>query len=297
MKKTVLGIFYNEEWLLPFWLKHHREIFDHGIMIDYRSTDRSVEIIRELCPTWEIHTSRNDTFDANGVDNELKDYERPLEGWRVSLNIPEFVFGNYDRLDDDPTHRNIYIQQYSFTDMERRDEPYYLNSDLPLYKQRWWGYGGGRAEWDFTKAQSHGSSPRSLRSIHNFAWDYDGPGVSTGRHVWENEQSFVDLCIFYYGFASLEEASIKRRMQIQTQIPGGGTSHNFSLGQLMDKFRLEQQPLSRDMRPIIKPIVDVHEAYLANKKAAQAKLHVETHQHIQSAIDALQNALNLSKPQ
>ena len=46
-QKTVLCHFYNEEWILPFWLKHHREIFDHGIMIDYNSTDRSVEIIRD----------------------------------------------------------------------------------------------------------------------------------------------------------------------------------------------------------------------------------------------------------
>jgi len=30
---------YNEEYLLPFWLKHHKKIFDHGVIIDNFSTD------------------------------------------------------------------------------------------------------------------------------------------------------------------------------------------------------------------------------------------------------------------
>ena len=44
----------NEEYLLPFWLEHHASIFDHGIMIDSGSTDRSIELIRKMCPTWSI---------------------------------------------------------------------------------------------------------------------------------------------------------------------------------------------------------------------------------------------------
>jgi len=73
--KTVICHFYNEEFLLPWWLNHHRSIFDHGIMINYHSTDRSVEIIRELCPTWEIRYSRNIDFHAEKIDLEVMDYE------------------------------------------------------------------------------------------------------------------------------------------------------------------------------------------------------------------------------
>jgi hypothetical protein len=32
---TVISHIFNEEYLLPFWLEHHRTIFDHGIIIDY----------------------------------------------------------------------------------------------------------------------------------------------------------------------------------------------------------------------------------------------------------------------
>ena len=75
MKKTIISHFYNEEYLLPFWLKHHSKMFDHGILIDYNSTDRSVDIIREICPTWEIIDSRNELFDAVLIDKEVEDIE------------------------------------------------------------------------------------------------------------------------------------------------------------------------------------------------------------------------------
>ena len=88
---TVLCHFYNEEYLLPFWLKHHHSIFTHGIMIDYHSTDKSVEIIKELCPTWEIRTTKNEMFDAYLVDKEVMEIEETLIGFKIVLNVTEFI--------------------------------------------------------------------------------------------------------------------------------------------------------------------------------------------------------------
>ena len=51
MKKDNHFSFYNEEYLLPWWLMHHTKIFDHGILINRGSTDRSVEICKLLAPT------------------------------------------------------------------------------------------------------------------------------------------------------------------------------------------------------------------------------------------------------
>lgn len=36
-KITVLMHIYNEEYLLPFWLNHHKNIFDHGVIVNYDS--------------------------------------------------------------------------------------------------------------------------------------------------------------------------------------------------------------------------------------------------------------------
>src|SRR6516164_5807036 len=54
MPLTLISHFWNEEFLLPYWLRHHLPLFDHGVLIDYTSTDRSVEIIHELAPHWEV---------------------------------------------------------------------------------------------------------------------------------------------------------------------------------------------------------------------------------------------------
>ena len=42
-KTTCLIHIYNEEYLLPFWLYHHKDMFDDILIIDYRSNDKSID--------------------------------------------------------------------------------------------------------------------------------------------------------------------------------------------------------------------------------------------------------------
>ena len=76
MKKTIVSHFYNEEYLLPWWLSHHKNHFDYGIMIDYNSTDKSKEIIEEICPHWKIVKTKNEYFDSDIIDREVEEYEK-----------------------------------------------------------------------------------------------------------------------------------------------------------------------------------------------------------------------------
>jgi hypothetical protein len=128
--------------------------------------------------------------------------------------------------------------------------------------------------------------PRAPRSIHNYPVHY----ASAGRHYPEKPPSYPDLAIFYYGYASLEEKSIQRKMQIQTQCPnaGNGTNHKFTLEQLMDRYRKEQQPLSRNISSEIKPYIFEHEKYLIEKNNA---FRLQTKNEIRGAIDILKTAL------
>ena len=91
-KTTLLSHIYNEEYLLPFWLQHHKDMFDEIIIIDYNSTDRSVEICKTICPDCKIITSRNENFDATLVDKEVMDIENTIEGIKIVLNTTEFLF-------------------------------------------------------------------------------------------------------------------------------------------------------------------------------------------------------------
>jgi hypothetical protein len=89
---TVITHFYNEEYMLPWWIDHHKKIFDHGIMINYDSTDRSVEICRELCPpNWKIVDTINEVFLSSTNDLEVKYHESTVEGFKIALTVTEFL--------------------------------------------------------------------------------------------------------------------------------------------------------------------------------------------------------------
>ena len=89
---TVITHFYNEEYLLPWWIEHHKKLFDYGILIDYNSTDRSYEICKELCPShWKIVKSVNFHFDSKSNDAEIKMYEQSVEGFKIALTVTEFL--------------------------------------------------------------------------------------------------------------------------------------------------------------------------------------------------------------
>ena len=91
VKLTVLTNVYNEEYLLPFWLEHHRKIFDHGIVFDWACTDRSMDIVREMCPTWEIRKAPYEKFDAYENDVLFMHAEMKLNGYKIVLNTTEFL--------------------------------------------------------------------------------------------------------------------------------------------------------------------------------------------------------------
>jgi hypothetical protein len=91
---VLISHFKNEAVLLPHWLAHHRRLFRHGVMIDYGSTDGSVDIIREMAPTWEVRPTVNPLGSADGgtrLDAEVEAVEAEFDGWKMVLNTPEFL--------------------------------------------------------------------------------------------------------------------------------------------------------------------------------------------------------------
>jgi hypothetical protein len=267
--KTVICHFYNEEWLLPWWLKHHKQIFDHGVMIDYASTDRGCDIIRELCPTWEIRPSRNTKFTPKEIDDEIMDIEAELttnpprgswreyqpigeQTWRITLNVTEFLYGNLDRLHTKKMNQTQYIlPNYVFVDMEDASKCPPLTHEKPLHDQRWWGYFAP----DHTKNPGPTGSPARLhRSIHNFPIRYP----DWGRHYTfqDSDYTFDDLVIFYYGWADASEPAMKRKIQIQTRIPHRGGHHTGDQNIFLNQLRADHAVHSIDLRERISSIIE-----------------------------------------
>jgi hypothetical protein len=287
MHKTVVCHFYNEEFLLPWWLQHHKHVFDHGIMIDYASTDGSCELIRKICPTWEILPSRNEFFDAKPIDDEVMDIESKLSGWRIALNVTEFLYGNTDHLDARLEPTQYFLTNYVFVDME--DNPNPLDHTRPLHEQRYWGYLDNKNNGD---RMEKGSAHRMNRSIHNHPITYP----NWGRHWPDTTASFDDLVIFYYGYGDASERGLDRKAQIRSRIsevvgqvthtlppgarfeedgegkvkivdkngieiqfhnrPGGwGSHHNYNKEEFLLQYRHDQQPKCSDLRAEIADIL------------------------------------------
>jgi hypothetical protein len=195
--KTVVSHFYNEEYLLPFWLQHHKKYFDHGIMINYASTDESVNIIKKICPEWEIVDSENEYFEAQAVDNEVMKIESKINGWKIALNTTEFLIGNMDILTDDNNLRQIIIPCHMMVDTEETEFTEIKNS---LIRERKFGILHSK------------NNVRSARSIHNFNVVY-----SLGRH-FRNLPVTTELNILYYGFCPLNETTLNRKLQIKNKL-------------------------------------------------------------------------------
>jgi hypothetical protein len=236
---TVVSHFFNEEYLLPWWLLHHREIFDHGILLDYGSTDRSVEICRELVPTWEVRPSRNAQFSASAVDLEVMDVERELSGWKIALNTTEFFCcSDVDRLLRDLSRQPVsgaYIRGVVMADRpETKDLP--LSPSLPLVAQRTDGY----YESDFPTGAG-GSIARS-RLLHRRA---DG-AYNVGRHTSFRYRIVRHPCealVLWYAFSPWTPETVARKVQIQQRIPsldksGRGGAAVFGTQHLVDATQL-----------------------------------------------------------
>lgn len=204
---TVLSHFYNEEQLLPFWLKHHTKIFEHGLLIDYGSTDSSVEIIRELAPNWEVVSSYNQYFGAEAVDEEVMFYERQISGWKICLNTTEFVVCS--NLEESLNGSALQFKGYEIIDnyWQKICDP---NPDLPLIAQRYFGH----------------RSPGRDRLIHCHA---DGR-YTAGRH-WSAHHPTIhvpDGLLFWYSWSPMT-IQTQRKLQISDRIPSTDRAKGFGV--------------------------------------------------------------------
>lgn len=228
--------FYNEAYLLPWWCQHHYPLFDHGILIDYDSTDDSVEIIRQYCPGWEIRRSRNRYFGAAECDQEVVMIEAELSGWRMALNATEFLIGNFEALDDE-RRAELIIRSYTMVDpvIKGESEP---RHDRSLLLQNHHGY-----EWPDRCARSLRQAPLGYPAL--------------GRHCWGQEPNSADFALLWYGFAPYNEHTIARKLQIQTRIPTRDVAIGFGKQHISNEGNLRRQILDHARHAAnLKPLID-----------------------------------------
>jgi hypothetical protein len=217
--RSVICHFFNEAYLLPWWLKHHRSLFDHGVMIDHGSTDASADIVRELAPHWRLVRSRLTQFSAYLTDLEVMGYEQELPGWKIALNVTEFLM---------PTVGLDFVQS-ELKRMGRMGcvasgviivdhQPDFIpTGKLSLPEQKHWGLDDNAELQPQLRLEMQFEQPMRNRFFHSSEVGMYLPGRHLSYHP-DSRFRLVDLMIFYFGYAPWNQEMIHRRLQIKAKL-------------------------------------------------------------------------------
>jgi len=210
---TLLTHIFNEEYLLPFWLNHHKKLFDKIIIVDYRSTDRSIEICKLICPECTVITSQNLYFGAENVDKEMMELEDRIEGIKMILNITEFLFSeiSLDKLFTEKTSYSVNV----FTPHSKKN--YEVNNIKELF--------GNLLNDDIVF-----NSERGQRYIHN----YSNGSYTVGRHTTNNISHITNkIHIIWFGYYPMNRKLLNRKLQIKQNMPQNDINAGLGFQHLM----------------------------------------------------------------
>lgn len=253
-KRVVISHFFNESYLLPWWLRHHREIFDHGVLIDYHSTDNSVEICRELVPDWEIVPSENVTFAALLCDFEVMKHEQRFpDAWKIALNTTEFFIApGLEKMERVMVQHDLVGARLPGAVMVDTDPANPPDPSRSLVTQKTTGL--WEDEIDFQALAIPGLTfPTRSRLYHRYAIGAYTPGRH-GSHLPRQCNGTRDLgAVWWYGFSPWSNAFKARKLQISTKRDsfdvknGFGAQHQADVAELDGRWS-KLAPLSGPLR-------------------------------------------------
>lgn len=247
MPATVICHFWNNAWILRHWLRHHRRLFAHGILIDHGASDGSCELIRELAPHWEIRPTRRcrDAFRSAEADREVMEVEEEVDGWKMVLNVTEFLV--LDDLDGylaalPPGVRGVTTSGVVLVDSEHtRLLP--VADDVPLVVQRTHGY----FEYELGRKPQDYGFPAVWRSRLLHA--HPNGRYEVGRHVCGVDHVYDPrLFLAWAGWAPFEQVK-PMKMAVQQRIPPEDFNHGLALQHRLDsEDELEQRLAAEQAR-------------------------------------------------
>ncbi len=283
-KRVVVTHVRNEEYLLKWWIPHHKEKFDFGVVIDYGSTDESMELFRKHVPHWQILQSSNKDFNAVNCDMEVRHIEAQIfnalpRSYVIALNSTEFLIGDTSKLEV------IHMRSQKLIPCDSMVDPISLegvepNSNVSLIRQRFHGvplayencrFNPHKSPMDVEYERRKLVDPvfaknvvycnRWMRSLHNYSNNYlETSMYGAGRHYWGTPCE--DFRILWYGFSPYTDNLVNRQKAIQTQIPekdrlaGNGGQHIIDDEKSKHRLRFYQE-FAIDMSDIISRYEDL----------------------------------------
>ncbi len=240
----LISHFYNEEVLLPFWIRHHAPMFDMAILIDYNSTDKSLEIIRREAPqSWKIVSSRNSQFAAQLVDEEVKDYEKIFpRTWKIVLNTPEFLVHFNLRQMLGETERSSDTMAFRFRAITMSG-----NDSIPL--QRFTSLLKQRSQYTYNPNSAE--EQRGITSYSRYLHRYPVAQYGFGRHNIGNSWKWAPIgFLAKYQYTPWPEI-MNRKLQIRARIPQSDVNANRGIQHYVDASQLEARVKNARQMPQI----------------------------------------------
>lgn len=218
--RTVICHFFNEAYLLPWWLKNHLALFDYGVMIDHGSTDASADIVREMAPHWRLVRSRLTHFDAYLTDLEVMGYEQELPGWKIVVNVTEFVMPTVplaiiERELTQMGRLGCAASAILVVDHQPATSP---AASLSLPAQKHWGVDdNAELEPQLRLARGQSMTPNRNRFFHRGEVGMYHPGRHSSFHP-DSRFRLIDLMVFHFGYAPWNEDLLRRKTQIAAKL-------------------------------------------------------------------------------
>lgn len=93
----VFAICYNEEFMLPHFIKHYKEHFNANITVyDNYSTDRSKEIILEAGCNYVPYDSQSQIRDDIYLQIKNECWKKSKADWVIVCDVDEFLYVDFD---------------------------------------------------------------------------------------------------------------------------------------------------------------------------------------------------------
>lgn len=242
---TIISHIYNEEYLLPFWLEHHSTIFNNGIIIDYYSSDNSVKIINKICPNWKVINTRNlnedgsPNFESSLVDDEVREIEKTVEGFKICLNTTEFLILGKSSIEFAKSlceNHYYHFKPFIAISSSKNIFPRNLNS---FFKNI-----------EFLRDISDERGHRIMHSKCELEYNLGRHSHKGGDKLTNiyNEDAFIIWCGYYPDNWAMD----KRKLQIQNNIPksdikeGICIHHVSTLEQFKEKYKRELEKINNE---------------------------------------------------
>jgi glycosyltransferase involved in cell wall biosynthesis len=229
---VLLCHFLNSEHILPWWIQHHKGIFEYVVMVDHGSTDRSVEIIRSLAPDWEIFKTGTHEFGAIITDQEMMQLEERFDGPKIILNVTEFLFGadipGAVKEAQEAGYNGIITRGAIMVDPNMGAESY-PEEFVPLI----WSYPFG--QFEDTLRTYMPLNPLRSRVLH---WAKNG-AYCPGRHVSNvpNLQRRNDVMTLWFHYSPVNSDTIRRHGNYFLRQPQGQAEW---LGNIFNHFATDE---------------------------------------------------------